>query len=537
MNHSSNHFDEVTGLLYLEGQLDAGRADEVAAHVAACSECRGLLGALEKEGVWLRDALRAENEAVPARLIPAPGRNTARWGWMVAFGLGAAGAYTLWSGLIDPWFTQAAQAGFTQQTLLTMLFFSGAFWKGWDAMTSLVQFLAVGTLATIVIWLLRRHLQRLTPVAFVMGALACALALSPSASAGEVRRGNPSYTLPAGETVKTDLIVVAERARIDGEVDGDLIVFAAAVTVHGHIKGDILGFAQELRVDGQVDGNIRGFSEALVLNGSVARNVSGWTGVMELDEKASVGGSLSVFAGTGELSGHIGGDVMAVAGSLEINGILGRDAMIWADRLTIGPSAQIAGKTKYTGSQEPNISSAAKFGSQPEITIKRRGPDYSRARYYWHQVLLWGASFLFGLVLLLVGPGFCSDALQASKRIGPSLGFGALFLFATPVVALIACATIVGLGVGIAMLMCYVIAVYATQIFVGSWMGEALLGASAGVGPMIGRMALGLAIVRAACAVPYVGFYAGALVTIWGLGAIVLALHRRLRPAQLTETA
>ena len=50
-------------------------------------------------------------------------------------------------------------------------------------------------------------------------------------------------------------------------------------------------------------------------------------------------------------------------------------------------------------------------------------------------------------------------------------------------------------------------------------------------------MALGLAIVRAACAVPYVGFYAGALVTIWGLGAIVLALHRRMRPSQLAETA
>ena len=29
MNHSDGHFDEMTGLLYLEGQLDPGRASEV----------------------------------------------------------------------------------------------------------------------------------------------------------------------------------------------------------------------------------------------------------------------------------------------------------------------------------------------------------------------------------------------------------------------------------------------------------------------------------------------------------------------------
>ena len=532
MNHSSNHFDEVTGLLYLEGQLDAGRADEVAGHVVACSECRSLLGALEKEGVWLRQALRAEDEAVPARLIPAPGRSTGRWGWMVAFGLGAAGAYTLWSGLIDPWFTQAAQAGFTQETLLTMLFFSGAFWKGWDSMQSLMQFLAAGTLATVMIWLLRKQWQRFAAVAFVMGALACALALPPSAAAAEVRRGDPSYVLPAGQEVKTDLIVAASRARIDGDVDGDLIVFANVVEVNGHVKGDILCFAGALRVEGPVDGNVRAFAQNLTLNGSVARNVMAWTGVMELGGKATVGGTTTMFAGASELNGRIAGDLLTFTGDLEINGVLGHDATIRGGRLTIGPSAKIDGTTKYEGPSQPDISSSAKLGRPIDITIRRPGPDYSRARYYWHQVLLWGASFVFGLVLLLAAPGFCTDALQASKRIGPSFGLGALFLFATPVVALIACATIVGLGVGIAALLCYVIAVYATQIFVGSWIGEVLLGASAGVGPMIGRMALGLAIVRAACAVPYVGFYAGALVTIWGLGAIVLALHRNMRPPQ-----
>ena len=48
-----SHFDEMTGLLYLELQLDAEHARDIAAHAASCAECRELLHALETEGVWL----------------------------------------------------------------------------------------------------------------------------------------------------------------------------------------------------------------------------------------------------------------------------------------------------------------------------------------------------------------------------------------------------------------------------------------------------------------------------------------------------
>ena len=170
-----NHFDEMTGLLYLEGQLDRDHAEQIRAHSASCAECRGLLRALQTESVWLRESLEADDEPVPARLVHAPRHGGAPWGWLSALGLSAGGAYTLWSGFIEPWRAQAAQAGFTQGNLLTMLFFSGAFWKGWDAMRSLTEFLAMATLGFVVLWLLRRRLRRIMTVAVVMGAVVGAL--------------------------------------------------------------------------------------------------------------------------------------------------------------------------------------------------------------------------------------------------------------------------------------------------------------------------------------------------------------------------
>ncbi len=537
MNLIDGHFDEMTGLLYLEGQLDPAHVGIVSAHLSSCAGCRELLHALETEAVWLREALTADEESIPARVIAAPERGSAHWGWMAAFGLLAGGAYTLWTGFVEPWYSNLQQGGFTQGYLLTMLFFSSASWKGWDAMRDLMEFMAVATLGMVVIWLLRKQWQRFTAIAFVMGGLACGLAMPQPVAAADVEHGDPAYTLPAGHEVKNDLIVAADRTRIDGDVDGDLIVFSNSLTVNGHVKGDIIAFGSEIRVNGPVDGNIRVFSQSLTLESSVAKNAMAWTGATEFASGSSVGGTLTMFSGNSELSGKIAGDLLAFAGDLTISGHQGRDVTVRAGRLHIGPDAEIVGQTKYTGDHQPEVADGAKLGSPIQVTLEKRGPDYSRGSYYWHQILFWGAGFLLGLVIMFVAPGFFFDASQACKRIGPALGFGALFLFATPIAAIIICFTIVGLSVGIPALLLYGIAVYATKVFVAAWLGEKLLGAGVGFGPAVGRLALGLAILRGLRMLPYVGLLAGLLTVMLGLGAIVLSLHRRITPTVTAAAA
>ncbi len=531
-----SHFDEMTALLYLESQLDAEHARDIAGHAVSCAECRELLRALETEGVWLRESLAGEDESVPAHLTDAPERHPAPWGWISALGLSAGGAYTLWSGFVEPWRAQAAQAGFTQGNLFTMLFFSGAFWKGWDAMRSLMEFLAVATLGLVVMWLLRRRWRSLPTIAVVMGAIICLLAIPPAAFAAETKHGNPNFTLRAGEEVKTDLFVFADRTQINGEVDGDLIVFSHSVAVAGHIKGDILCFAQELTISGPVDGNVRAFAQTITLNNNVGKNVMAWGGEVNLRDTANVGGTLTLGTGDAELNGHVTGDLLGFGGNFDINGVLGHDAKLQADTLSIGPSAEIKGNTKFEGKREAEVSPTAKLGSPVEFTLKKRGPekDYSSARFYWHQTLLWGASFVFGLVVLLLAPGFFFDAERACRKAAQSIGLGLLFFFATPIVAIIVCITIVGLGVGISALLLWVIAIYSAQVFVGSWLGERILGEGVGVGSALGRLAVGLLILRAAHMLPYIGGWIAFVVLVWGMGAMVLALYRYMRPQLAT---
>ena len=67
----------------------------------------------------------------------------------------------------------------------------------------------------------------------------------------------------------------------------------------------------------------------------------------------------------------------------------------------------------------------------------KHGHDYDSAGYYWHQVLKWGASFLFGLAILLLMPAFFADVTHATRLYGTAGGVGFLVLVATPVLVLI----------------------------------------------------------------------------------------------------
>jgi cytoskeletal protein CcmA (bactofilin family) len=398
----------------------------------------------------------------------------------------------------------------------------------------------------LILWLVRKHLMRLAPavvaLAMVLLALVLSLGVAPAASAGQVEHGQPNYTLSAGKTVPTDLIVFADTTRIDGDVDGDLITWTRSLTVNGKVKGDIIAFAQDVRVNGSVGGNIRTFAQSTELNGSVARNLSAWVGNLSVGSAAKIGGSALLGVGDAVVDGSVGGDLQAYGGEYEQDGSVGRNFFLRSRKLKVGPSASVAGTATYQGRNQADVEPGAKFASPLATTIitDDKSERYTSLGYYWHQTLRWGASFVFGLMLLLLAPAFYFDASSALSRYAPSVGFGLLFLFATPIVAALICFTIVGLGVGIAGFLVWLIAIYGAQVIVGRWVGEKILGAQAGMGAVLGRLALGLLILRVLSMLPFIGGWVTLLVVVWGLGGVVLAINRRLHahtPAALSVAA
>jgi cytoskeletal protein CcmA (bactofilin family) len=526
------HLDEMTLLLYIERQLDRARAQEVSEHTQDCAACRTLLRALERESRLLTRAMLEEEEALPARLahFQERARRSMQWIWTVAFGLAATGVYALYSTYIVPWQSQLEQAGFGSTNLLSLLIFQGAFWKGWQSMSTLLEVLALLTLGGFAVAFFRKRVRRGSALALVLAGFCAAVLLQPaSAMASETRRGE-SVGVGPDETIKGDIFLFGDRVRIEGTVEGDVFLFGHDATVSGHVKGDVFGFAQQLQISGQVDGNVRAFTNTLTIRGTVAKNIMTFDDVVNVEPAAKIGGSLTIFVENLNLEGALGRDLMIFGKHVTLSGKVDGAIQMKGDLLTINSSAQVGGPIRFEGHRPPEVSPQAKLASAVDYQKTEHKPQYMEGHYYVWQVIWLAAFVLFGLVLFQLMPQFAAEAVQDAERYGASFGLGVLVFFGIPIAAVIACITVVGLFVGISAFFIWYAALYFAQVIVGAVVGQWLLGRTREAWPLIGRMAVGLVLVRMATVIPAVGGWVKFGVILWGLGAISLALYNRFQP-------
>lgn len=525
------HLDEMTCLLYIERQLDRARGQEVSAHTQECGSCRTLLRALERESRLLTRAMLEEDEPLPSRLaqFQERARKSMQWIWGLVFGLAATGAYALYTGYIQPWQQQLEQAGFGGSNLLDLLIFQGAFWKGWQSMITLLEVLAMVTLAGLGAIFFRRRIRRGSALALVFAGLCAALALPAPAAATEFRKGD-NIEVSKSETIKGDLYMTCGRGHVDGTIDGDLYFFGKSLDVNGHVTGDVIAFSQSARINGEVDGNVRAFNNNLTITGTVGRNVMAFNESLNIDSSAKIGRSLTTFVESLSVDGNVGRDALLYFANANISGNIGGGIRAKGHTLALSSTAVIGGPIHFEGDNKPEVSPQAKLASPVEFKRLEHRHDYRQGRYYVWQVI-WAAAFiLFGLVLFALMPKFAEDAVKSAEQFGAAAGLGVLVLFGVPIAAVIACVTVVGLFIGVSTLFLWYASLYFAQVIVGAVVGQWLMGRTSELWPLVGRMAVGLVIVRLCTTIPHIGGWVKFAAILWGIGALSLALYRRFQP-------
>lgn len=529
---NEKHLDEITLMLYVERQLEREAAQEVSLHTQTCTRCLTMLRALDRESRLLTRSMMEQEEPLPERLAEFHDKvkRSMQWLWGVFFGLGVLGIYALYSTYIEPWQQRLNDAGFGGSNLVSLLLFQGAFWKGWQSMLTLVEFVALACVAGFGVFALRRYLRRGAALALVFASMGLLASFTAPASAQDMRKSD-TVQVPKDHVVNKDLFAFAHHVRIDGTIDGDLYAFTEQAEISGHVTGDIICFCQSLRVSGQIDGNIRSFDNNITITGTVQRSVTNFGETFTLDPAGKIGYSLTSFGQSLTLDGTVGRDVLGFAGQTSVDGKLGGALTVKGETLNIENEASIAGPVKFEGQKPAEVASGAKLASPVQFTQHEHHP-YRRGVGYYVWMVIWAAAFIvFGLVLFSVLPLFAREATHNVEHVGASFGLGVLVGFAVPIAAIIACFTVVGLFVGLASLFLWVALLYFSQIIVGAAIGQWILGRAHETWGLIGRMAIGIIILRICFAVPYVGGWLKLAVIVWGIGAISLAIYRRLQPA------
>jgi len=529
---TNKHIDEMTLLLYVERQLDRENAQEVSVHTQTCTRCLTLLRVLDRESRLLTRAMLEQDEPIPARLAEfrMALKNSMQWIWGVVFGLAVLGVYALYTGYIEPWEQRLDAAGFGSSSLFSLLFFQGAFWKGWQSMFTLFEFLALATVGGFAMLAFRKYVKRGSALAVMFASLGLVAAVASPASATEFRKGD-NVEVRKDETIKSDFYGTGNHIRIEGTVDGDVYAFGQQVDVPGHVTGDVICFCQSARITGQIDGNVRSFSNNLTISGSVDKSVTAFNELFTLDSNGKIGHSLTDFSKSLTLDGKLGRDLLGFCAFGTVSGTIGGNLHVKGDSLSVSSGAVIAGKASFEGNKAPDVSSGAKLASPMEFKQTEHKSRFDRGAGYYVWRTIWTATFiLFGLVLFGLLPTFARETAELGEHYGASFGLGVLVLFGVPIAAIIACCTVIGLFVGISTLLLWIVVYLAAEVVVGTIVGQWVMGRTSEFWPLVGRMAVGIVLVRIVTSVPFIGGWAKFVVALWGMGAISLALYRRLQP-------
>lgn len=343
-------------------------------------------------------------------------------------------------------------------------------------------------------------------------------------------RSGDTVTVPQDEVVDGDLYVMGRNIIVDGTVNGDIFGAGQTITINGTVNGGVTLAGETLTVNGQVLHGARLVGQTINVNSSIGRDLAAAGAVLNVGSAAKIADDLVLGVGTSYISGHVNGDIKGGAGEVTITNKVGGNVELEVDKLTITSTANIEGALVYTSENEASIQSGARLGGSTTHNVPEKPAAPSPFSGMPGKLLGFLMILVIGIIVILLATGRISAMADSIRtKPWPSLGWGALALFVTPIAALVVIITIIGLPVGLIALALYGIAIYLSQIPVGFLIGRLIIrrnGEIESKGLMIGALALGLAILLVLGLIPYVGGLVMLLTIIFGLGSLVVSVAR-----------
>jgi hypothetical protein len=229
-----------------------------------------------------------------------------------------------------------------------------------------------------------------------------------------------------------------------------------------------------------------------------------------------------VASGDARIDGRVAGDVVVLSGDVVVSGTIDGDLFTASGLARLLPSAEVTGDVSYAD-KHPDVSNAARVhGDVSKGSLPQLGGFASLLGGFLVWLAISVSMAVLGLLLLLLAPR-AAEAIhaRAQERIGPTIAIGIAIMIALPVGAVLAAVTILALPLAVAVLLA-LLPLGAVAYVSAAW----ALGRRVMKPPRDRFLSflVGIAILRAAALVPFVGLLVGLAALIVGLGLIGAAI-------------
>lgn len=256
--------------------------------------------------------------------------------------------------------------------------------------------------------------------------------------------------------VGEDLLIAGGRIDVEGDVGADLMVSGGEMVLKGSVEDDIRVFGGDIRIEGDAGGDL------LVFGGNV-----------KLEKGSSIEGMLKVYGGSVILKGKVkdnadvaGGDFEhrgMVAGELKlrtghatIGGVVNGQSVLASRTLHFEKGAELRDDVHYWRRKgEIDLSPYIEDGEailDPALKHKVMG-DVGWTVLFFGFWMAWAIHLVSAALILFLLNFFLTRSFQragiAMEHLGKSMGYGALYLFGTPLATLLLLFTLIGAPIAI----------------------------------------------------------------------------------------
>lgn len=331
-----------------------------------------------------------------------------------------------------------------------------------------------------------------------------------------------------GGTVQNDLYLAGFDAKVSADVEGDVSVAAFRTDLTGTVGGSVHVLGGTTTISGTVNGTLYVFGGITRLEGTVNGNVIVCGGRLVVSDSGRIGGDLIVFSAQAEMDGNVGGKLYGSTLVYDQNGAVSGNLELQSDRISLGGNATIGDDFRYQSQTNANMHVNAIVGGE---TIRTNSTpwtgvgDGALAPYGTMLRIVW--SLVVGAVAIALMPRVMYRVAEhAAPLVGPGI-LGVLGMVFVPVIAALSMLSVLLLPVGAIAMLLFLVALYATQIVVSITIGRAVLPKrwrDGSRGFLLFAMVVGMIVIGALrmAPVPFLNAITMVLVTVWGLGAILM---------------
>lgn len=284
--------------------------------------------------------------------------------------------------------------------------------------------------------------------------------------AGPILRSGEEVSVDAEQALKGDFYGVGSTVTVSGPADNDVYVGGGSVTINAPVKQDLTIVGGDVQVHGEVADDIRVVGGNVVIAKPVKGDVVVVGGSLTILSTATIEGDVLFTGSDLTVEGEVVGSIHGSVDKVRINAKVGGDisfSTIYS--FTLGDKAQILGDITYASNAEMiRAQDASIAGEVHKIPLEDNSTsDILRSYSIFIFIIICTAMTLY----ILARRRVVEIVTQTHTSIGVQGLVGIIVFLTLPVVSMLCMMTVIGVGVGVMLLLVYIVTLLFSFILSG----------------------------------------------------------------------